>query len=563
MNHSVIDRGDGALTMADAHTWQDLTIPGLFVRAAQRWHDRLALVTPYQSYTYEELLQRVQGMVHGLRAQGVEPGDQVATLFGTRGEWVILHYAAAFLGAILVPLNTRFRAEEIRCALKQVQATVLVTMDRDGSQDLLARVMEACPGLDKAHQGQIEDRSLPDLRLVICHSSEGHAAKGCLEWSSVQVERDLPIHCSASVSPEDVAIILFTTGSTGQPKAAMLSHRNLIGHAHFLSKLLKIQPGDRYLNILPFFHIAGYAQSILLNHYAGSTLYLVDSFKPDEIVRAISEHRITAWAGMPITVQRVLDQARDAGGDLTSLQKQHGVSPELWDRVLRETKTTILTRMYGLTESAGLVSMSRPGEQDPNRGRDNVGKPLPGVAVRIVDPQTQREMAQGQVGEIVFKGWNCFKGYYGDPQGTADTIDREGYCHTGDQGFVDTDSFLHFLGRYKEIVKTGGENVSALEVEQFLCQHIPAIKSVCVVGVADAAWGEAVTAVIEPEAGTNVNPESVRVACAGRIASFKVPRHVLLISSDDWPLTGSGKVDRRKLSDWAAKQLSLQNGKRG
>jgi fatty-acyl-CoA synthase len=544
--------------MGDSETWHDLTVPGLLVRAARRWPDHLALVTPRQTYTYKELLGNVQETVRGLLELGVGQSDRVATLFGTRGEWIILQYAVSFLRAILVPLNTRFRSEEIRNALAKVQATILVTMDRDGSQDILARVMEACPELASAQKGAIKSESLPHLRRVVCFSPAGHRPECCLDWSSLQSDGELPTEMPVPLSPESTAIVLFTTGSTGQPKAVMLSHQNLIGHAHYLSQFLKMQPGDRYLNVLPLFHVAGYAQSVLLNVYAGSTLYLVDRFKPDEILDAMAQHRITAWAAMPIIVQRVLDQARGTPAALCSLRKQHGVSPELWDRVRQETKMTVLTRMYGLTESAGLVTMSRPGEKSPVYWRASVGLPLPGVTVRIVDPETHQEMPVGQVGEVTFKGWNCFQGYWDDSQATAAAIDREGYCHTGDQGFADADGCLHLLGRYKEIVKTGGENVSALEVELFLAQCILGMKSVCVVGVPDATWGEVVTAVIEPEPGSTISPESIQAACVGRMASFKIPKHVLFITRHEWPLTASGKIERQKLREWAAEQLSTR-----
>ncbi len=556
-----------ARAAGDAKTWPHLTLYDLLVRAARTWPDRLALVTPHKSHTYETLLQSVRALTRGMHEAGVGPADRVATLFGTRGEWVVLQYALAFLGAKVVPLNTRFHAEELRYALAQAQATVLVTMDRDGSQDLAARVVEACPGVQNARDGRVADQALPELRLVIGCSPAGRRFEHWLDWRSLTgspTETDgEPLHQhSTSVRPEDTAIILFTSGSTGRPKAACLSHRNVIGHAHYLSRFLGLEPDDRYINLLPFFHIAGYVQGPVLNHYAGSTLYLVDSFKPEEVLATMVRHRITAWAGMPVTVQRVLDLAHDTHADLSSLDKQHGVSPEMWDRVLHETNVRVMTRMYGLTESAGLVAMSRPWEKDQTYRRASVGLPLPGVSVRIIDPGTNQTLPRGQAGEIAFKGWNCFSGYFGDAQTTARTIDDGGYCHTGDQGLVDADGCLHLLGRFKEIVKTGGENVSCLELELFLKEHIPGMRAACVIGIPDATWGEAVTAVVEPNRNALISPEFVRAECARYLASFKVPRHVLLIRSEEWPLTGSGKVDRSSLGKWVIGKLGTSQGHR-
>ena len=544
----------------DAETWQDLTLYKLLVRAAHKWRDQTALVTPRKSYTFAELLNDVHAMAGALLKLGVRRNDRVATLFGTRSEWVILHHAVTLLGAQLVPLNTRLQAEELRYALTQVQATMLVAMDRVGNQNILARIIKACPESANAREGRIASQVLPDLRYVIVCSPDSHRIESGLDWNmladpSQQIDFDLLDQYSASVNPENTAIILFTSGSTSQPKAVMLSHRNVIGHAHYLSRFLELQPTDRYINLLPFFHIAGYVQGLILNHYAGSALYILDSFKPEEIVEAIARHRITAWAAMPVTVQRVLDLARDTHANLSSLRIQHGVSPELWDRVTRETNATIITRMYGLTESAGLVTMSRPAENDCTDRKNNVGLPLPGVAIRVVEPGTNQEFPRGQAGEITFKGWNCFQGYYGDPQTTAATIDAEGFCHTGDQGFVDGDGCLHLLGRYKEIIKTGGENVSALELELFLRQHIPGIKSVCAIGVPDKIWGEAVTVVIESE--DQIATEMIKAECAKHLASFKVPRHVLFISPGEWLDKGSGKIDRIGLRDWAIQKLGV------
>ncbi|MEW5718522.1 MAG: AMP-binding protein, partial [Chloroflexota bacterium] len=406
--------------------WQDLTLDKLLARAAQKWRDRVALVTPRRTYTFAEMLNDVHATACGLLRLGVNSDDRVATLFGTRGEWVILHFAVALLGAKLVPLNTRFQIKELRDALAQAQATVLVTMDRDGNQDFLARVIEICPEWVNAPEGQVTSQALPHLRRVIVYRADSARVESGLDYrrlidASQRIDLESLDRFSASVSPDDTAIILFTSGSTSRPKVAMLSHRNVIGHAHYLSRFLGMQPSDRYINLLPFFHVAGYVQGLLLNLYAGSTLYLLDAFKPEEILNAITRHRITTWVGMPVTIQRVLDLAREQHADLSSLEKQHGVSPELWDRVRRETSATIITRMYGLTESAGLVTMSRPAEKDRAYWRNSVGLPLPDVAIRIVDPDTNQELPREQAGEITFKGWNCFKGYYGDPEATAAT----------------------------------------------------------------------------------------------------------------------------------------------
>jgi len=545
--------------------WRGLTTYGLLVRAAEAWPDRLGLVTPRERLTYCQLLGRVHRLAYGLMRAGIGRGDHVATLFGTRGEWVALQYALACLGAVVAPMNTRLQAEELRYALGKVDARAIIGQDRDGGQEFLPRLGQACPELGVSDNGLVESATLPKLRLAVCFSPEGRRYAGYLPfdqllWPEEDVDHELLSRCARSVTPDDVATILFTSGSTGFPKAAMLTHSNLLGQAFHQSRLIRIEPDDRYVNIMPFFHCGGFVSGVLTNHYACDTFCLVDTFAPEEILRVNVEEGITVWLGFPTVLIRVLDLARSAGIDLSSVRKAHIPHAKTWDLVVRQTGATHLTNLYGLTEGGGIVTMTPLEESDPIKRRDTHGAPLPGVEVRIVDPQTGEELPQGQAGEIIFRGWNRFVGYYGDPDLTAATIDAEGFCRTGDRGLIGDDGYLRFLGRYKEMVKTGGENVSQLEVERFLEQNVPGIAVVQVVGVPDPLWGEAVTAVIEQEPDSALTPEIVTACCKGRIASFKIPKHVLFMAAGGWPMTGSAKVDKIRLQSWAMRELGISDG---
>jgi fatty-acyl-CoA synthase len=545
--------------MTGPEEWRQLTIFGLLQRAAQRWPERRALVSPTLRLTYRELLRLVGEIAADLRDLGIGPGDRVATLSAACGEWVCLQYALGAVGAVVIPLNTRLRAAELRYALATVRAAALV-VHRDRSLDPWNQVVEACPELADETPGGVQYAALPHLRRLICSgpaasSSASRLALAPHEREGVGSPTRLAIE-PWPADPAEAAVILLTSGSTGQPKAAMLSHTNLIGHAHYLSAFLGLTCEDRYLNLLPFFHVAGYTQSILASHYAGSALILTESFAAAEAVEAIVNERITAWAAMPVTVERVLDHARQTGASLSSLRVQHGVSPELWDRVERETGAQLLTRMYGLTESGGLVSMTAPDTPGPRR-RESVGSPLPGVDLRVIDPATGAKAPPGAPGEVIFAGWNRFLGYFDEPQLTAQTIDSAGFCHTGDRGYVDAAGRLHLLGRYKEIVKTGGENVSPAEVEAALAALAPSLRAVRVVGVPDPIWGEAVTAVVEVNPADPLRPAEVIARCRGQMASFKVPKHVLIMQPGEWPLTSSGKIDAPGLRRWAMDRLAI------
>jgi fatty-acyl-CoA synthase len=259
---------------------------------------------------------------------------------------------------------------------------------------------------------------------------------------------------------------------------------------------------------------------------------------------------------MPVTIRRALDFAGQENKDLSSITKMHGVSADLIERVQQEMQVEVLTRMYGLTESAGLVSMIRVQDGNIAHQPSCVGYPLPGLDVRIVDPESGSRMETGETGEIVFDGWNRFPDYLDADRHTGG-IDRDGFFHTGDRGYLDADNCLHFLGRFKEIIKTGGENVSRVEVERFIQEHIAGVKTVFVIGVPDSTWGEAVTAIIEMEQNVDLDPEVVHSVCNQGLASFKRPKNILWIPPGGWPQASTGKVDIRQLTEWACKALNI------
>ncbi len=487
-------------------------------------------------------------LANGLASLGIKRGTRVATLMEASLEWVVLEYAVSKLGAIIVPLNIRLEPAELCWALKKSKANALVLATWRKGESLPDRLRKGCPDLEETGEGGVSSSTLPELHQVIQQGEnlKGSSFRNFEELFSLfpKDEAVLDLACDRS-QPSSLNAILFTSGSTNTPKGVMLSHQNVIGHAHYLGRYLGIQPSDRYLNMLPFYHIAGYTQSVLLNHYAGSTLCLVDDFLPRTLAETIERERVTASAGMPVTINRLLDYARDHKTDLSSLKTMHGVSPDVYPRIIHETKTSLTTRMYGLTESAGLISMAVMDEEAGMRPADFTGYPLPGISIRIEDEISRQQLPPGEPGEIVFNGWNRFHGYFEDAETTAQSLTSDGFFKTGDCGYLDPKGGLHFSGRYKDMIKTGGENVSAVEVEQFLKEKIPGIQTVVVIGLPDKNWGEAITAVIELSAGYPWEPLMISKRCSGQIASFKIPRYFLQKPAIDWPVMASGKVDKQ------------------
>ena len=543
--------------------WKDLTLFNLLERAGTQYPDKIGLVTPGESYTYSRLLDQVRCTAQSLLEAGVGPEDRVATLFDTRGEWVILNLAVCCLGGIMVPLNMRLQAQELRQELRTAQASVLITLDRHKEHDLLERIANACPDMISVGGGRIQSASLPDLRMTFCFSPQNNRidppygdfrevldTTGLGEYESIQ-------HYTTAIDPEDTLLIMFTSGSTGASKGVMLSHRSIIGQAFHLNQLLTMGPTDRYLNLLPFFHIAGYVQGIVLNLFAGSSLHLLDTFDAQEAVSRIEQDEITVLAAMPITTQRFLDYASLTGIELKTLEKVHAVDAVFCERYRQQSGATLFTAAYGLTESALGVSAGVLKEKHQKTRTGYVGYPFSGISVIILDLKTREEVPPNSIGEIAFKGWNLLQGYLGDTRPEESLFDKQGHFLTGDLGYMDQDGALYFLGRSKEMVKTGGENVSQLEVENFLQENVPGVKSSYVIGVPDQLWGEVVTAVIEPVVDFEVNSELVRTHCAGKIASFKIPRYVLPMPRAGWPLKASGKVDKRELRQWAMEQVGF------
>ncbi len=466
----------GHLPLKDER-WEDLTLFNLLERAANHYPDKIGLVTPRECYTYSQLLEQVISTAQSLLDAGVGPSDRVATLFDTRGEWVILNLAVCCLGGIMIPLNIRLQAQELRQELQTAQASVLITLDRHKEYDLLERIACACPDMVSGDEGRVKSAILPDLRITFCFSPQNNPIEPPYGDFRDLVHRAIPgeyesvRRFAAAIDPEDTLLIMFTSGSTGASKGVMLSHRNIIGQAFHLSRLLTMVPADRYLNLLPFFHIAGYIQGVVLNLYACSSLHLLDTFNPQDAVDRIGQDAISVLAAMPITTQRILDYASRNQIKMNSLQKVHAVDAIFCERYRHQSGVTLFTAAYGLTESALGVSAGVLREQHQKSRTGYVGTPFPGISVHILDPETREEIPVNTVGEIAFKGWNLFQGYLGDPRPEASLFDDQGHFLTGDLGYMDQDGALYFLGRSKEMVKTGGKMFPTLKLKTF-CKNL-------------------------------------------------------------------------------------------
>ncbi|MBU2547827.1 MAG: AMP-binding protein [Proteobacteria bacterium] len=544
--------------------WERQTIGQALREAASLWGDREALAAKNERLTYAELYQRAGRLALGLSRLGVGKGDHVATIFGTGTEWVVVKYALHILGAVIVPLNVTFRSDELAYALKQADVKTLIMVDelRQGNYvDILGRID---PGLTASTGPELVSDVLPELRRVVCFSPDGKRYDFAHDLFEVLASgSDFTDHQAdaflAPGRPDDPCNILFTSGSTARPKGVVHVHRSLLGIAeHLYGRSWNLEPGHRLLSYLPFYHIGGCVYAPLGALMRGCFLY-VNDFVPEEIMALIEQERICNYGGFDFHFHSVENHPRFKDFDLGSVRfVLLAVGPEGYDNCRKVLPgAEIVTHHYGFTEGTGVSHW--PEERDEQVRKYTNGRPWPGIEVKVVDPVSGETVPPNQPGELCLRGWNRFQEYYKNPEETAKAIDPDGFFHSGDYGWMDEKGNVVYRGRYKMMIKSGGENVSEREVEIFL-ESLPGVKSVQVIGLPDDKWGEAVTAVIEPDPGADLTREAVVEYCRDRIANFKIPKHVLFFTQEEWPLLGAGKVSKIELKKMALDRLGVSEG---
>ena len=538
-----------------------LTLGRILDEAAERAPEQAAVVFKGRRLTYGALRERADRLARGLLALGLGPGDHVVVWMPNCPEWNVVNFAVARIGAVTVTCNSRYRAWEVEYLLAHSDAKALVMVDRfePAGIDYRALIREVCPDVLWRPDRRLHSPKFPELRHVIVLGAEHDP--GCLAWSEVERrgERVPAAELEAvRVRPEQPAEMLYTSGTTGQPKGCLLSHGNLWHQARTYVDLHGWTAEDRYLVAVPYFHIFGALGAIVANTLAGSTQVLMDVFEPEAAMRLIQDERVTIFSGVPTMFIGILGHPRFGAYDLRSLRTGAiGAAP-----VPREMMTRILDRerglgmdatvVYGLTEATGATHFTRLGDPLDKRV-GTVGRAIPGLEDRIVDASSGRVLGPGQEGEVCVKGPTLMLGYYKQPEATARKI-RDGWLHTGDMGAKDDEGYLRITGRLDDMIIVGGFNVYPAEVEDFYLRH-PKILDVSIVGVPDPVLGEVPMAFVIPRAGETLTAEEVIGFARGRIANFKVPRHVEVVS--EFPLTGSGKVQKFKQRAWAVERYGF------
>jgi acyl-CoA synthetase (AMP-forming)/AMP-acid ligase II len=522
------------------------TVGDLVVGAARRAPRSVVLAFPERRVTAEALLDGAYGVARGLRALGVRRGDAVGVLMPNCVEFVEALAGASLLGARVVLVNARYRTEELAYVVRDAGLRTVVTTDALGDEvDFVALLRAALPAGNGVTCVLLGEREV-----------EGVVGRAELAARAAAVDPAEVDAAAAGVAVRDDAIMMYTSGTTARPKGCRLSHEALVRTAAAIVERYELGPEDVWWCPLPLFHLAGLLP-LLAGLLAGSRVASMTDFEPGAALRQLVEERATFHFGVfPAINQALLDEPGFAEADLSSIRyvnAQPG-SPAL-ERALAEAyRHARLLNAYGCTELGGIVSLTDPRDPGDVWPRTS-GRPWPGIEVRVVDPETGADLPHGERGELVARGWSMFSGYHGDPALTAAAVDAEGWFHTGDIGSIDADGRVSYHGRYKDMLKVGGENVAAAEVEAFLGTH-PAVRLAQVVGVPDARLGEVAAAFVELAPGAAATAEELIAYCRGRIASYKVPRHVRFVTA--WPMSAT-KIQKFRLRDELLAELQARS----
>ena len=546
------------------------TIGAFFDAMVARQPEREALVSVHQGrrYTYRALQADAHRLASALLAQGLNPGDRVGIWSHNNAEWVLMQLATAQVGLVLVNINPAYRTSEVEYALNKVGCKLLVTMARFKTSDYLGMLRELAPEWAHGQPGALEAQQLPHLKTVVWIDEPGQGAEeaGLMRFSTLLAQGDVAdprvAQVAATLKASDPINIQFTSGTTGFPKGATLTHRNILNNGFFIGECMKLTPADRLCIPVPLYHCFGMVLGNLACFTHGATIvYPNDGFDPLTVLQTVQDERCTGLHGVPTMFIAELDHPRFKEFDLSTLRT--GImagSPcptAVMQRVVDDMHLSEITIAYGMTETSP-VSCQSSTDTPLDKRVSTVGTVQPHLEVKIVNPDSGEVMPTGQSGELCTRGYSVMHGYWDDPAKTADAIDAEGWMHTGDLATMDAEGYVNIVGRIKDMVIRGGENIYPREIEEFL-YRMPQVQDVQVVGVPDAKYGEELCAWVIVKPGQTLDEDTVRAFCKGQIAHYKVPRYFRFV--DAFPMTVTGKIQKFKIRDAMKDQLGLAEQK--
>lgn len=541
-----------------------MTLGELLDKQAVKYSENEAVVYTEKEirYSYREFRDVCNQAAKGFMELGIDIGDHVAIWAHNQPEWLITQFATGKMGGVLVTVNTNYRAMELEYLLKQSDAETLI-LSEGMRADYPEILYEICPELKRSEPGELESENLPHLKNVIYIGDED-APTGMYHWNDImelgkQVSNMELRKRQNSLNPDDVINMQYTSGTTGFPKGVMLTHTNIIADANYIADCMDFTNEDRLCIPVPFFHCFGCVLGTLASVTKGATMVPIVKFKPKPVLETIEVEECTAVHGVPTMFISELEHPDFDQYDLSSLRT--GImagSPcpmKVMKQVINKMGAEEITIAYGQTEASPVITQTRT-DDSLERRVSTVGRALPNVEVKIVNPDTGKEVPPGVQGELCTRGFHVMEGYYKMPEETEETIDDDGWLHTGDLAIMDKDGYCKITGRLKNMIIRGGENVYPREVEEHFYDH-PKIKDVEVVGIPDEKYGEEVMAYIQLKDGEEAASEEIFDYFKDRISWHKLPKKIEVVNN--YPMTASGKVQKYKLRERAIENYNLHD----
>ncbi|XKH59039.1 AMP-binding protein [Halomonas sediminis] len=542
-----------------------MTIGDKFDEIAALYPDNDALIVLHQGihWSYRQLQEEVNRCARALLAVGVKPGDRVAIWAPNCSEWTLTQFATAKLGAILVNINPAYRTHELEYALNQSEARFLITANTFKSSNYGEMVYQLAPELKASAEGHLKSQKLPYLECVINLSNDKH--DGMWRWADFMAESDAISQTDvddlqATLQFDDAINIQYTSGTTGFPKGATLSHHNILNNGFFVAESMGFTSEDRLVIPVPLYHCFGMVMGNLGCMTHGATMiYPGEGFDPADVLKAVHEQRATALYGVPTMFIAELEHPDFASFDLSTLRTgimAGSICPSaVMQQVIEKMHMKGVQIAYGMTETSP-VSTQTGADDSIEKRVSTVGRTQPHLESKIVDPGNGGILPRGEIGELCTRGYSVMLKYWNNDKATAEAIDEAGWMHSGDLATMDEEGYLQIVGRIKDMVIRGGENVYPKEIEEFLYTH-PAISDVQVTGVPDKKYGEELIAWVKLNSTSeDVTAEDLRAFCKGKITHFKIPRYFKFV--DEFPMTVTGKIQKFKMREISIEELGLE-----
>lgn len=522
-------------------SFKDYTVASVIDYFAGKFPDKTVFMCEGNDITYGQVKDRYLRLVEGLKNLGVGKGDKVAIWAPNSIEWILIQLSVAYLGAVLVPINTRHRSTELEYTLKQSDATTFF-MAKEFGANFLDIFTGVCPEIEASEPGNLSTEKFPLLKNVVSLGEWSHP--GMIQYKDLEL--DYPSTIASDSGPDDVVLIQYTSGTTGPPKGAMLSQGQTVKNAHRVAGRMELVDDDIILCSVPFGHVGGTVMSTLMTLVVGASMIIQPYFQEDEAMEYIEKNKVTVFNGLETFFITIFNHPRFDEFDLSSLRRGWSSGKaETFHKIINKMGIKKICNLFGMSETSPNTAISLPSDTPEIRATTN-GIPHEGLEVKISDLDTGETMTGDGIGEICVRGWAVMQGYYKMPEETAKAIDPEGWLHTGDLGAFNEDGYLLFKGRFKDLMRVGGENVSPWEVETLIQTH-PAVNEVSIIGIPDDRLIEVCAAAVQLKHGASCSAEEIIEFCKGKMASFKIPKQVKIV--DEFPMTESGKVQKFKLQE--------------